>query len=155
MELLDQDSVCAGFVPQPCISYANCKASGFIANWTEFCCQPQKVKENQYWMLSVIAVVGIVGTVCNIIAIFTFLYLYVFPERIKKKFGQEFSMTKDPVFFLILHLSVCDLLYCISGLPTYWDVYYYGFYPYSEDMCKYFGFLRNFIGCGSTISSCR
>ena len=62
-------------------------------------------------------------------------------------------MTKDPAVFLIVHLSVCDLLYCVSGLPTYWDVYYNGYYPYSHAMCKYTAFFRNTIGKILTSSS--
>eukprot|EP00092_Neocalanus_flemingeri_P002879 GFUD01003078.1.p1 GENE.GFUD01003078.1~~GFUD01003078.1.p1 ORF type:complete len:322 (+),score=42.73 GFUD01003078.1:112-966(+) len=54
-------------------------------------------------------------------------------------------MVSDPVFFLILHLSFCDLLYCLIGLPSYWSVYYYGYYPFSEELCKYFGFFRKLI----------
>ena len=139
--------ICGGFIPQPCISYTNCTMSGFISNWTEFCCQPTSVKDTRAVMLSVIGIVGIIGTVCNIITISTFIYLYFFPQRIKQKFGQEFAMiTNDPAFLLILHLSFCDLLYCISGLPTYWSVYYYGYYPYSEAMCKYSAVFRNTLG---------
>ena len=141
-----QELVCAGFVPNPCISYTNCTGSSFIPNWTEICCQPQSVKNTRYWMLFVIGAVGSIGTVCNIITISTFIYLYCFPERIKRKFGQEFSMVRDPVFFLILHLSFCDLLYCVIGLPSFWMVYYHGYFPYSEEMCKYFGFFRKLIG---------
>ena len=140
------DSFCDGFVPDPCTSYTNCTGSGYVSNWTEFCCQPQRVRNTKYWMLSVIGIVGIIGTICNIITISTFVYLYCFAERIKRKFSQEFTMTSDPVFFLILHLSFCDLIYCVIGLPSYWSVYFYGYYPYSEQMCKYLASLRNFIG---------
>eukprot|EP00092_Neocalanus_flemingeri_P009136 GFUD01009837.1.p1 GENE.GFUD01009837.1~~GFUD01009837.1.p1 ORF type:complete len:404 (+),score=49.92 GFUD01009837.1:222-1433(+) len=137
--------VCDGFAPNPCISYTNCTGSAFIAGWTDVCCQPMAVKNTRYAMLSVIGLVGIVGTVCNIITISTFIYLYFFAERIKKKFGHEFVMVKDPVFFLILHLSFCDLLYCIFGLPSYWIVHYHGYFPYSEEMCKYSAFTRNVL----------
>ena len=98
-------------------------------------------------MLSVIGTVGIIGIVCNIITISTFLYLLCFPERIRRKFCQVFSaLVEDPVFFLILHMSCCDLLYCIVGLPSYWSVYYNGYFPYSEAMCKYIAFFRNALG---------
>ena len=134
-------------MPQPCISYTNCTMSGFIHNWTEYCCQPESVKSTRTVILSVIGFVGITGTVCNIITISSFFYLYFFNQRIKRKFGQDFkSITEDPVFFLILHLSICDLLYCVFGLPTYWDVYYYGYYPHSESMCRYAAFFRNSLG---------
>ena len=144
--------VCRGFVPQPCISYTNCTMTGFIPNWTEFCCQPTPVKNTRELMLSVLGVVGIIGTICNIIAISTFLYIYFFPQRIRRKFNQEFTMTQDPVFFFILHLSVCDLLHCVIGLPTYWSVYYYGYYPYSMDVCKYMAFFRNSIATADFIT---
>eukprot|EP00092_Neocalanus_flemingeri_P021312 GFUD01023099.1.p1 GENE.GFUD01023099.1~~GFUD01023099.1.p1 ORF type:complete len:371 (-),score=49.39 GFUD01023099.1:60-1172(-) len=143
--MMSSDKICDGFVPQTCTSYTNCTGSGFISNWTEFCCQPESVKSTRYWMLSIIGTVGSLGTVCNILTISTFMYLYFFPQRIKKKFGEEFFMSKDPAFFLILHLSFCDLLYCVCGLPTFWDVYYNGYYPYSEEMCKYGAFFRNTI----------
>ena len=139
--------VCRGFVPQPCFSYTNCTLSGFIHNWTEYCCQPESVRSTRTPMLSVIGFVGITGIVCNMVTIFSFLYLYFFHQRIKTKFGQDFkSITDDPVFFLILNLSVCDLLYCVVGLPSYWDMYYYGYYPYSESMCKYTVFIRDSLG---------
>ena len=140
------NEVCLGFVADPYNSYSNCTGSGFISNWTEFCCQPLAVQEMRYLMLPVIGVVGIVGVICNIITIITFIYLCCFQERIKMKFGHEFSMVRDPVFYLILHLSVCDLLFCICGLPSYWIVYYYGYFPLSEDICKFSAFVRNIIG---------
>eukprot|EP00092_Neocalanus_flemingeri_P004942 GFUD01005315.1.p2 GENE.GFUD01005315.1~~GFUD01005315.1.p2 ORF type:complete len:111 (+),score=22.25 GFUD01005315.1:46-333(+) len=94
--------------------------SGFISNWTEFCCQPTAVKNTKILMLTVIGSSGIIGTVCNLITITTFLYLYFFPHRIRRKFNQEFTMlTQDPVFLIILHLTFCNLLHCIAGLPTY------------------------------------
>ena len=136
---------CEGFVPQPCISYINCTMTEFRPNWTEFCCQPTSVRNTRSFMLSVLGIVIFTGTVCNIITILTFFYLYFFPQRIKRKFNQEFTMTEDPVFLLILHLSICDFLHCIAGLPTYWSVYYYGYFPYSDNMCKYSAFFRNTI----------
>ena len=146
-------NLCNEFVPQSCTSFINCTGSEFISNWTDACCQPEGVRSTRYWMLSIVGTIGIVGTLCNILTISTFMYLYVFPERIKRKFGREYSMTKDPAFLLILHLSFCDLLYCVSGLPTYWDVYYNGYYPHSHAMCKYTAFFRNTIGKILTSSS--
>ena len=140
-------SICEDFQPQPCVSYTNCTMSDFIMNWTEHCCQPEAVKDSRIAMLIVIGFVGIAGTICNILTISSFCYVYFFHSRIKRKFGQEFKMiTDDPVFFLILHLSFCDFLYCVFGLPTYWDVYYFGYYPYSEQMCIYAAFFRNTLG---------
>ena len=141
-----RNSVCSGFDPEPSVSYTNCTGSGFISNWTVFCCQPLVAKDWRYPMLSLIGIVGIVGVVCNIITIITFMYLCCFKERIKSKFGHDFSMVEDPVFYLILHLSLCDLFFCTFGLPSYWIIYYHGYFPFSEDICKFSAFFRNIIG---------
>ena len=37
---------------------------------------------------------------------------------------------------LQLHLSLCDLLYCLLGLPVLLSVYHHGFLPNSEDFCR-------------------
>ena len=146
------NSNCSGFVPDPCVDYPNCTGSGFIPGWTEQCCQPESVKNTREVMLSVIGVVFIVGTICNVITIITFIYLCCFPERIRRKFGQEFTMlVKDPVFYLIFHLSICDLLCCIFGLPSYWIVHYDGYFPYSQEMCKLSAFVRNVLGSFSQL----
>ena len=138
---------CTGFFPDPCISYTNCTGSGFVENWTESCCQPQAIRDTRLLYLIVIGCVGIVGTVCNVITVFTFIYLYCFGNRIKRNFNQNFAgITEDPVFFLILHLSICDLFYCIIGLPSHWIVYYNGYFPYYDWMCSYSAFFRHFIG---------
>ena len=132
--------VCENFVPQLCISNIS---TGFMSNCTEFCCQPLPVRNASVYMLSIIGIVGIIGTIFNIMTICTFLYLYYFPLRIKRKFNQEFTMTEDPVLFLILHLSLCDLLHCIFGPPTFWIVYYHGHFPYSDGL-SLFQKLNNF-----------
>ena len=136
---------CEGFTPHPCYSYKNCTGSEFVSNWTEFCCQPPSVRSSRPLMLFVIVGVGTVGTVCNFITISSFIYLYCFSKRIKKKFGQEFTMIKDPVFFLVLNLSICDFLYCVIGLPSYWSIYYHGYFPYSDGICKPSAFFRKLM----------
>ena len=131
----------------PCISYTNCTGSDFVRNWTEHCCQPGSIRNIKVYILSVIGCVGAIGIICNTINFFTFIYLFCCKKRIKHKFGQDFSMiTEDPVVFLILHLGLCDLLYCVIGLPSYWTFFYFGFFPYSERLCTILAFLRYTIG---------
>ena len=135
------------FEPNQCLSYTNCTGSDFVQNWTEHCCQPQSIRKARHVILPVIGCIEVIGIVCNIIAILTFIYLYCFPKRIKRKFNQEFpALTEDPVFFLILHLSFCDLLYCIIGLSSYFIVFYYGYFPFSAWLCTHTAFLRYTIG---------
>ena len=111
--------MCESIDPKHCISFVNCTGSSFIPNWTDRCCQLQSVKDARVWILSIIGIISTVGTKCNILTISTFAYLYFFPQRIRRKFGQEFSMTRDPAFLLILHLSFCDtvwLVYLLIGM---------------------------------------
>lgn len=134
------DPQCDQFRPQIFESYANCTASGFVSGWTEHCCQPKNVRGIRVGMLFVIGTVTLMGIIVNIFSIFTLLYLTTCRDRIRRKFGQDLSF--KPVFLLTLHLSICDLLYCLIGLPNFWDVYYYGYYPYSHEMCKLATFAR-------------
>ena len=124
--------ICEGIIPQPCFSYINCTTTGFKANWTEFCCQPIQVKETKVVMLSILGIVGTIGIIFNGMTIITFLYMYCFPQRIKVKFNQEFTITQD-------------FIHCIFGLPTFWTVYNNGYFPYSIKAWKYSALFTNSI----------
>ena len=121
--------------------------SNFIENWTDVCCQPESVKSTRTAMLCVIGTVALLGTLCNLFNMSTFSYLLIFKNRIRRKFGQDFSMiVEDPVFYFFFNLSLCDFLYCTTGLPTYWGVYYYGYFPASDVLCRFSAFFRNTVG---------
>ena len=107
--------LCQDFSPEPCETYPECTEDNFISNWTEFCCQPEDVKATREAMLSVIGIVFVSGSICSLFTLSTFIYLSCLPERIQQKFGQEFTMIRDPVFYLIMHLNFSDFLYCIFG----------------------------------------
>merc|ERR1719187_1406114 len=61
------------------------------------------------------------------------------------RYGREFSILQTSQAVLILHLSLCDLLYCVIGFPHFIQVYILGYYPYSSDSCWYLAMFRNLI----------
>ena len=128
------------------VSYTNCTSDAFVPNWTELCCQPEVVKDWQNIYVTAMSFFIILGSLSNMTTILSFLYLLIFFKRIQRIFSQTFSMTKDPVFFLILNLSVCDLLYCTVGLVPHWLVYYYQYFPLSNTLCKYTAVIRTIAG---------
>ena len=108
------------FKPVKCEVYINCTATDYIPGWSEQCV-PESVKEVKDVSLVVFAIVEIIGIVLNTIVIAAFLYVLTCQRRIRQKFlRDEFTLTRKPLFVLFCHLSICDLLYCIFGLPTYW-----------------------------------
>ena len=107
--------------PQRCFNYENCTGSNYIPNWTENHCVPQSVQEIRDVSLSVIGVVGIIGVAANVIVLSAFLYVISCKTGLSRRFiSREFSYMRQPIFVLICHLSVCDLLYCLVGLSSYW-----------------------------------
>ena len=109
------------FKPVKCEVYINCTATDYIPGWSEQNCVPESVKEVRDVSLVVFAIVEIIGIVLNTIVIAAFLYVLTCQRRIRRKFlRDEFTFTRKPLFVLFCHLSICDLLYCIFGLPTYW-----------------------------------
>ena len=65
-------------------SYTNCTSTGFIANRTEFWCQPLSVRNTSLYMLLIIGIVGIIGTILNIITIVHFSTFTTFLSESKE-----------------------------------------------------------------------
>ena len=59
------------------------------------------------------------------------------------KYRSSFPHLWNSVTLLMLHLSICDILYIIIGVPTYVVVYIYGYFPYNEWMCWGLAAVRN------------
>lgn len=129
-----------------CVPFENCTGSHFHPNWTDSdSCQPKVVRDVRELMLTSTGLVCFIGITVNTLTLMTFLYLHIFHDRIKKRFGQDFTMIRDPLVVLLAHLCFCDLLYCFIGLPSYWLVYYYGYWPGSHQSCSYIAFTRDLI----------
>ena len=63
----------------------------------------------------------------------------------KTTYGSEFSILKLNSIILILHLSLCDLLYALVGFPHLIHAYLYKTNIYSPGVCYFLGMLRNLI----------
>ena len=64
---------------------------------------------------------------------------------VKTTYGPEFSVLKLNSIILILHLSLCDLLYALVGFPHLIHAYLYKTNIYSPTACYFLGMLRNLI----------
>ena len=95
--------------------------SGYIRNWSEIHCVPTSVSDFRSLWLSVIGAVETIGILANTLVLLSFLYVITCTKRIRRKFGRtRLTYMRQPIFILVCHLSTCDLLYCLVGLPTYW-----------------------------------
>ena len=112
---------------ESCHYYVNCtgdSGGSFISgNWTDRDCLPKSLYDLKLVSLSLSSAVAGVSIMANVVALSSFLYLVLCRRRIKRKFIREFSFINQPVFLLVCHLCVCNLLYCLVGLPNYWYEY--------------------------------
>jgi len=82
-----------------------------------------------------IAVLSIFGNTLTLVAI----------PYVKTTYGSEFSILTLNSIILILHLSLCDLLYSVFGLSHLIHAYFYKTNIYSPGVCYLLGMLRNLI----------
>lgn len=80
-------------------------------------------------------VIGILGNGTTLIAV---PYAYF-------RYRDDYVSMWSPVTFLMLHLSFCDLLYAILGLPSFLLIYSYGYFPLGNRLCWLQGWVRNWI----------
>merc|ERR1712110_144445 len=85
--------------------------------------------------LVVVAVVAIVGNLLTLVAL----------PYIRSKYRQEFSMLQLNSITLILHLSLCDLLYALLGFPHFIHAHIYKTNIYSVQVCYLLGMFRNLV----------
>ena len=78
-------------------------------------------------------------------AVFGNLLTLVAIPYIRRKYGPEFSILQLNSITLILHLSLCDLLYGLIGFPHLIHSSLYKTNIYSPEMCYLLGVLRNLV----------
>jgi len=96
-------------------------------------------------MVVIIAVIAIVSIILNIITFTSLCYVNFFSKRIRVKFGREFILMTNPIFLLVRHLNLCDLMYSTVALSTYWLDYYYGYFPLPASLCTLLSFVRKTV----------
>lgn len=84
----------------------------------------------------------------HFLAIFGNLLTLVAIPYIQRKYGQEFSILQLNSVTLILHLSLCDLLYALIGFPHLIHSTLYkttSFYSTNKELCSFLGVFRNIV----------
>ena len=101
---------------------------------------PQDLYISDYIMISnqiIIALLTILGNLLTLCAL----------PYVKWKYGSQFTILKFNSVTLLLHLSLCDLLYGLIGFPHFFHAYLYKT-PESyvtEEVCYVLGMVRNMI----------
>ena len=121
-----------------CDSWVNCTSS--VATLDRSHCQPEDIKQDSMRLpvLANLATVMTIGGVGNTLTLLAIPYCYVMH---KERFKAIWNMTT----VLMLHLSFCDLMYCLFGLPIFFELYYKGFFDHSAQMCVMWPALRSLI----------
>merc|ERR1712224_181109 len=84
-------------------------------------------------------VILVLGTIGNIVTLVAIPYVRI-------KYGNQFSILQLNSMILILHLSFCDLLYCLVGFPFSIHAYLTG--PdviYDDNLCSSVALIRNLV----------
>lgn len=120
-----------------CISRANCNFTGDVdISDLEMC-----LVGGEEWnmcLLIVASIVSTVGTFGNILTLASMLY-------VNTKYPNQFMILQMSVSKLLINLSICDLIYCVFGLPTMIYGQVIGKNPYDREnlFCKFEGTIRN------------
>lgn len=101
-------------------------------------CQDERVRENRGYFVANSALVILVGTSTNLFNLISFIYVYFTSPG-------TFPWMSERRVLLLLHLSVCDLLYCLVGLPPFVSIFSNGFFSGSSSLCSFTAALRNVI----------
>ncbi|XP_023326208.1 protein trapped in endoderm-1 isoform X2 [Eurytemora carolleeae] len=80
-----------------------------------------------------------IGGMGNLLLILSVIYVFFRYPATRCKY----PWLKNPLTILILHLSFCDFLYCIFGLPFLTLPTIYGYFPLSESVCHNTALFRN------------
>ena len=99
---------------------------------------PQDLYISDYIMISnqiIIALLTILGNLLTLCAL----------PYVKWKYGSQFTILKFNSVTLLLHLSLCDLLYGLIGFPHLIHAYIYKSNIYSNEFCYLLGMSRNLI----------
>ena len=79
-----------------------------------------------------ILLIGIVGNTLTIATV----------VNAKKNHSQEFHIFSHSSTPLLLHLAVCDILYYVVGIPSFFFIFRAGYFPLSEIFCRIVAMAR-------------
>ena len=94
------------------------------------------------YLLVVLSILSSLGVCINLLTLTAIPY-------VRWRYRSEFSILQAPAVLLVLHLSFCNLLYCIIGLPHFFQSIKWGYFPYGRDVCFWMALFRNFLAQSS------
>ena len=85
--------------------------------------------------LILILVIGGPGNILTVIAI----------PYVRMRYNRDFPRLRNTIAVLIVHLSVCDLMYMAIGFSHFIQVNILEHFPYSRDTCYHLALFRNWV----------
>ena len=132
-EVLDTEFLI--WVPNPCTTSERIDDSSTIQNCVPKVLQDYRIQITLTFNQVLILIIGGGG---NLLTLVSVPYAYF-------KYRSMFPYLWNSVTLLMLHLSLCDFLYIVIGVPTYIVVYIYGYFPSTEWMCWLLSSLRHLV----------
>ena len=122
-------------------TYATCDWAPRL-NQSELFDEPLKFININYFkkkcILNLISLIMSLGICIN------FLTLVALPY-VRWKYDSEFSILRSPPLVLVLHLSLCNLLYCIIGFSHFYQNIAFGYFPLQRSFCFWVALIRNLM----------
>ena len=79
--------------------------------------------------------VFLIGFFGNLVTIATIIFA-------RRNHPQEFTIFSHSSTPLLIHLGICDILYCVVGLPSFAIIFHAGYFPFPELSCKLVAIAR-------------
>jgi hypothetical protein len=82
-----------------------------------------------------IFIIFLIGFFGNLITIATII-------NAKQNHPMELAIFSHSLTPLLIHLGICDILYCANGLPSFAVTFHAGYFPFPEFSCKLVAIAR-------------
>ena len=107
-----------------CIDSVRCTNSPVTnLTWKQDHCVPPSIQDHSTPFLLNLVVIMVVGIGGNVVTLVAFPYAWFYYSE-----SFPFLSSTASTMVLILHLALCDLLYCAIGLPVQTSIYLNGFF---------------------------
>jgi len=106
-------------------------------------CVPDLFKQEKNPVVQLILILNgviimLIGGIGNLLTLISIPYVYF-------KYRESFMFCWNDTTLLMLHLSLCDLLYVLIGVPSFLVIYIYQYFPGTAYQCTVLATVRNLI----------
>ena len=111
---------------ETCLEAIECTASG-MGNYTG--CLPEDIAEYRVFFIVNSLLVITIGSFGNLLTLLALPYVRircVIKFTYTPRYGAQYPWLRSTTSTLILHLSLCDFLYCTTGLPVFVSIFFSG-----------------------------